>query len=146
MFCKSSDCNSSYILISPNSFVDSCGDFIFLLCHNVFMVKHNTLIYSCKLLVHRDCGPSRCTRVWYRSYISMPVSPAASKLLLSWTHASMSSAVYPFCSIKWLSHSVTLGGEEQEEWVEKLRLDESREGPHLVRSSGESESDEKWNF
>lgn len=115
----------------------------FPLFYNGLTVKSDTFTYCCRLLVRPDWGSSRCTWARYRSLIPKPNSPAASKLLLSWTHASMSWGVYPLCWIKRPSHSFTVDGEEQEEGMEEVRQEGSRDGPHLVKSNGESKKKER---
>lgn len=114
------------------------------LLHNAsYMVKLDTFMYSCRLLLRPDWGSFRCAWVSHRSCTAKPFSPAASKLLLSCAHALMSWGVYPLCWIKRQSHCFALDGEGQGGGVVFVRLEGSRDGPHLVKSSGEESTKER---
>ena len=114
----------------------SCRNIYFCCITMIYTVKHDTFIYSCRLLLRPDWGSFRCAWVSCRSCMAKPFSPAASKLLLSCAHALMSWGVYPLCWIKRQSHCFKLDGEGQGGGVVLVRLEGSRDGPHLVKSSG----------
>lgn len=97
-----------------------------------------TFRYCCRLRVRPACGSCRWIWAFCRSCASKPFSPASSKLLLSWAHASMSWGVYPFSWMNSPSHSSTVSGDEVGDRTLKVRMEGSRDGPDSVMFSEES--------